>query len=618
LIMKRYLILVILIISTSVFAAGPETFMDTLNTAKSDLILDNFATPRAAGAIGGTTAEPYAGKGTRTIPHDTNGVMTISNGMLNFNGTAVTYNDPVMTNSTSITRQQGQIIYAKYMVAPGDYLGWTGVGQPSGSSNTNFSVYRTTSSSQLYLTWPLTIISPLLDNTWQEYITVLRTAGQFVYINNGCMPQLLFVEHTNTTTPLNIYTGRPSAGGITEGYSVSRLEAPTRLWTPPVLASDSFNRTNGAPGNTDGLGVPEPGGSGLAWTDISGTSVISGDKLTFSSLGSGLGMTLVNTGKSQVYTGGKIYWSSGLWELIVGYVDSNNYILVTYNGTNVVISTVIAGAAYTLCTSAQSYVAGAHLDIWITELYCGVWYNNTPIYIGGRLDGTGTNVANLTPAFGGTWQGFASTSTANAIANFYVFSEYQNIPFVPQMNNKKVAMMGDSKTQYVYRLAGALWQQLGQGWMTIDLAQGATGTAQMLARFPYEIADKIPSYPYVNIMAGQNDYVNQTAAWIENNLQQMYTLAHNAGTKVIACTDTPFKGNASWTSAQQAVQDAVRTWIMTEATNVDYVVDLFTVLEDPNNADYLLAAYDSGDGVHPSWAGCQAGAAAIASTVNFR
>ena len=72
--------------------------------------------------------------------------------------------------------------------------------------------------------------------------------------------------------------------------------------------------------------------------------------------------------------------------------------------------------------------------------------------------------------------------------------------------------------------------------------------------------------------------------------------------KVVAVTITPFKGRTQWNVAAQASLDSVNTWILNTANHVDYRVNVYTVLEDPNNPDQLLPEYN-GDWVHLSGTG---------------
>ena len=146
----------------------------------------------------------------------------------------------------------------------------------------------------------------------------------------------------------------------------------------------------------------------------------------------------------------------------------------------------------------------------------------------------------------------------------------------------------------------------------VNVATGGDTTVDMIARFTADVINDADA-EYVVILGGVNDILtlSASAADIETRLQTMYTAAHNAGLKVIACYMTPWKNNTNWTSDKQATTDSVNTWIPT-AINVDYVIDTYTALEDPANADELLPAYDSGDGLHPK---INAGNIQIATTI---
>jgi lysophospholipase L1-like esterase len=144
---------------------------------------------------------------------------------------------------------------------------------------------------------------------------------------------------------------------------------------------------------------------------------------------------------------------------------------------------------------------------------------------------------------------------------------------------------------------------LGNTWIVVNRGISGQTTAQMLARFQTDIIDRGDA-EYITIWGGINDVLGGlSAASIESNLQQMYTMAHNAGLKVVAINISPFKGYSGWTADKQTVLDAVNTWITSSATDVDYVIDIYSVLEDGSNPDALLATYDGGDQLHLSVSG---------------
>jgi lysophospholipase L1-like esterase/negative regulator of genetic competence, sporulation and motility len=143
---------------------------------------------------------------------------------------------------------------------------------------------------------------------------------------------------------------------------------------------------------------------------------------------------------------------------------------------------------------------------------------------------------------------------------------------------------------------------LGSEWYVNNEGINGNITAQMYARLNKDILD-LGDAEYVVVMGGVNDVAkNIHADQIETNLQSIYTTIHNASAKIVAVTITPFKGCAVWSVMKQASLDSVNTWILNTATNVDYRVNVYTVLEDPNNADQLLPEYNS-DWVHLSRVG---------------
>ena len=85
--------------------------------------------------------------------------------------------------------------------------------------------------------------------------------------------------------------------------------------------------------------------------------------------------------------------------------------------------------------------------------------------------------------------------------------------------------------------------------------------------------------------------------------QQIIARAHARGVKVFIGTLTPNAGSISHSSPDKdAIRAAVNVWIRT-AREADGVIDFDAMLRDPAATDRFLAAYDSGDHLHPSEAG---------------
>jgi lysophospholipase L1-like esterase len=159
---------------------------------------------------------------------------------------------------------------------------------------------------------------------------------------------------------------------------------------------------------------------------------------------------------------------------------------------------------------------------------------------------------------------------------------------------------GNGLNPYTIRLQALL----GPSYAVENNGIGATTAADMVGRWTNTIRPYRPSY--LMILAGVNDIRTGcgTAACTEPSLQTMYDQAMADGTKVIAVTLLPFKGDAYWTSGLETERLALNTWIRnyvaahpTQMALVDAAPDF----DDGTGA--LKAIYDSGDHIHPNQAG---------------
>lgn len=119
----------------------------------------------------------------------------------------------------------------------------------------------------------------------------MRSKGGFPFIRGGSyqMWTMLFPGNSSTTTPLFVDINQFGAGSS----AYSSLLVPKTLWLPSPIASDSFVRSNGALGVTDGNGTQERnGGAGLAWNApgwvVSGNTAIAGNTVVADGVTSGL------------------------------------------------------------------------------------------------------------------------------------------------------------------------------------------------------------------------------------------------------------------------------------------------------------------------------------------
>jgi lysophospholipase L1-like esterase len=122
----------------------------------------------------------------------------------------------------------------------------------------------------------------------------------------------------------------------------------------------------------------------------------------------------------------------------------------------------------------------------------------------------------------------------------------------------------------------------------------------------------------VIVALGVNDIGNYPTETVNvdemtDGLRQIADKVHRHGMKILVATITPF-GNATaagyWNTEKEAKREAVNDFIRT-APYFDGVVDFATALADPANPIRMLAAYDSGDHLHPNDTGMQALANAV-------
>jgi lysophospholipase L1-like esterase len=88
-------------------------------------------------------------------------------------------------------------------------------------------------------------------------------------------------------------------------------------------------------------------------------------------------------------------------------------------------------------------------------------------------------------------------------------------------------------------------------------------------------------------------------------LGQFIARAHVRGLRVIGATLLPFDGATYYSTDGEHKRTAVNTWIRTSGA-YDGVIDFDAAVRDPQNPTKLLAAFDSGDHLHPNDAGYKA------------
>ncbi len=137
-----------------------------------------------------------------------------------------------------------------------------------------------------------------------------------------------------------------------------------------------------------------------------------------------------------------------------------------------------------------------------------------------------------------------------------------------------------------------------------------------LARYERDALSK-PNVHWILVLEGINDIGEAgappkpeddvSALQIIDGLKTLIDRAHARGIKVWGGTLTPF-GGVDWpyhTAAGEQKRVAINTWIRGSGA-FDAVVDFDQAIRDPSKPDRILAAFDSGDHLHPNDAGYKA------------
>ncbi len=189
------------------------------------------------------------------------------------------------------------------------------------------------------------------------------------------------------------------------------------------------------------------------------------------------------------------------------------------------------------------------------------------------------------------------------------------------VNGKKILAVGDSLTAYKDKTGNFVnWEwpdQMKNKCSSLTFQkQGGTGFGTGRIISEYRGLPLYKSSDIIIIMAGINDLTSGSdKERAKSNLQEMYSLAKKEGKYVVAITITPWKGYSLWNSQKQLIHDEINKWILTEAKDVDLVVDGYKVLGDSSDPQKLNALYAESDKLHLKIAGHRALANEVLSRI---
>lgn len=257
---------------------------------------DEFITAASAGFTVARNCEP--GPGQITARDDTGSAITLASGLLRFTGAGASDYTAAGITFTPQARAAGKVLLCKVTPAgTGGFFrfGWN---QFTPGFYTGSTLYLASGAAvgDIQLASGGIAIGSYAASA-NEFANVLRATGHVDMQKVGGRWKVLYVHNADTTASMP-----PSFHRHSNAFDVDYVRVLTQRWQTPVLASDSFNRANGALGSTDGAGCEEPGGSGVAWSVLQGTCAISSNAAAFSARDgtSGVGLAVVDTGLADV------------------------------------------------------------------------------------------------------------------------------------------------------------------------------------------------------------------------------------------------------------------------------------------------------------------------------
>lgn len=208
----------------------------------------------------------------------------------------------------------------------------------------------------------------------------------------------------------------------------------------------------------------------------------------------------------------------------------------------------------------------------------------------------------------------ANLSGAPNTAHWYTIT---GVDVLSGISNKTVVTLGDSITdgrgsdtdgndRWPDDLAARLATNTSTSGVAVDnMGIGGNGIFAGLGpaavnRFTRDVVNQ-SGVRWMIVFEGVNDIGGDATGTIATNLIAAYTTfaneAHARGLLAYGATITPFGGNAYFTPTHEAERQAVNAWFRTN-TVYDALIDFDKVVRDPNTLTNILAAYNSGDGLH--------------------
>ena len=246
-------------------------FGDVIAGGISYLLLDQFGTNRAAGAVNGTPAEPTGQ--TRTVT-DTNSKLQVTNDKASFATGGAGNGDPGLWYPQQ-PRQAGLILIGELVLTANAFeFGW----DTDQSGLVAFAV-RPIIGNSLGIndngSTKAVGVQPSGVGASMTPIVVLRGTGAWYFVKGDVYGTKFLLIWVSSTSSANAFPGMANVG-TTSVFTADNVRIPLNItYIPQPLAYDTFTRANGALGSTEATGPDSQALSALAWGFTSGIWTVS-------------------------------------------------------------------------------------------------------------------------------------------------------------------------------------------------------------------------------------------------------------------------------------------------------------------------------------------------------